>query len=114
MRGVARYRAYAAPEELLGTHAYEHDDILDAEVAELTRVVASLPPHKFCQLARELFGPTIMQNPEFIKTLKRKVMLAAVAKREAKHPAALQKREAELKTAQQQLVSAMQTKQEAA
>lgn len=63
-------RAYAASDDVLDYAINEHDDVrTDADIDEITRAVT---PQQFRRTAIELFGAQIMNNPSYIKTLRRK------------------------------------------
>lgn len=102
-------RSYSCSDEVLDYSIDEHDDTrTDADIAEITRAVERMTPNQFRRTAIELFGAQIMNNPSYIKTLRRKVIEAALAKRETLRnrsidTSEIQRRSDELSAAQAQL-----------
>lgn len=105
-RGV---RAYSQSDDVLDYTLDEHDDVRSsADIDDVLARFGQMTPAQFRATAIELFGDSIMKNPTYIKTLKRKVAEAALAKRDAVrnrviNPAEIQVRTAELAEAQSQL-----------
>ena len=108
----AGVRAYAASDAVLDYTIDEQDDVRrGAERSDIDDVLArvgQMTTAQFRAVAVELFGTSIMKNPNYIKTLKAKTILAAIAKRDAVsnrviNPEEIQRRTAELSAAQAQL-----------